>query len=58
VDGFPTEESLPRGLASGSWPLTQVGEYSILVATFDYGSISQAYEVGLGSIDGKVRRLF
>jgi hypothetical protein len=58
VDGFPAAESLPPGLASGDWPLTPVSEYSILVATFEYGSISHAYEIGLGSLEGKVRRLF
>lgn len=58
VNGFPANEQLPNALANGSYPLTTVDDYSILVGSFDYGKIVEASQVSLADMTGEVRRLY
>jgi hypothetical protein len=58
VNEWPCDWQLPSGLASGELPLTSVEEYSILVADFQFGSVTKGIQVPLNSVVGKVKQLF
>lgn len=58
LNGLPANEQLPNALAHGSYPLTTIDDYSILVASFDYGKIISANQVSMADITGEVRRLY
>lgn len=59
ADGMPDVRDGPLGInLRGDWPLTLTGQYSILVATVNLGSIENVYEVELTQLIGKVDKLF
>ncbi len=59
VDGLPKYGRLPGGLSlARDWPLTSVDNRSILVATFNLGSIDSLHHVPITALVGKAGRLF
>ncbi len=59
VNDLPDPHDGPLGVSlRGDWPLTVAGQYSILVATANLGSVDQVYEIGLDQLIGKVDKLF
>ena len=59
VDSYPYVAALPLGLQlTGDVPLTFVDRSYILVATLNLGAVVGVYHVPVGSIIGKVHRLF
>ncbi|NOY89066.1 MAG: hypothetical protein GXO93_06720 [FCB group bacterium] len=42
----------------GNCPLTEVGEYSIIVATLKLGVINNVYQVSLANLNGQVKKVF
>ena len=51
----PINVTLPSGFAlTGQWPLTEVADYSILVGTFNLGTLDGLHQVRLDSVVGRV----
>ena len=59
VNGFPDFDTVPEGmLLAGDWPLTKAGEFSILVATLNLGSVDKVREIPITDLIGKVSNVF
>ncbi len=55
ADDTPIHITLPSGFQlSGHWPLTEVPDYSILVGTFNLGTLDDLHLVRLDSLVGRV----
>ncbi len=55
VDETPIAVTLPTGFAlTGEWPLTVVEDYSILVGTFNLGTLNDLHQVRLDKVVGRV----
>lgn len=55
ADDTPIHITLPPGFQlSGEWPLTEVADYSILVGTFNLGTLDDLHLVRLDSLVGRV----
>lgn len=59
IDGMPAHPKLPQGFRlTGDWPLTQLGSYSILVATFNLGSMERLQQAQLSDLVGRIDRFY
>lgn len=59
VDGLPILDDPPGGLVLlGDCELTYVGEYSILTATLNLGTLDMVYMVDLRNVVGKIEKVF
>jgi hypothetical protein len=59
INGIPDVQDGPLGISlRNDWPLTLTGQYSILVATVNLGSIENVHDVELTQLIGKVDKLF
>ncbi|MBK7143550.1 MAG: hypothetical protein IPH75_15915 [bacterium] len=55
ADDLPIVVTLPTGFAlTGEWPLTVVEDYSILVGTFNLGTLDDLHQVPLDQVVGRV----
>ena len=59
ADDAPINVALPNGFAlTGQWPLTEVADYSILVGTFNLGTLDNLQQVRLDSVVGRVSSFY
>lgn len=59
VNGLPVVEDPPGGLVLlGDCQLTYVGDYSILTATLNLGTLDMVYMVDLQNVLGKIEKVF
>jgi hypothetical protein len=59
ADDAPINVGLPSGFAlTGQWPLTEVADYSILVGTFNLGTLDNLQQVRLDSVVGRVSSFY
>jgi len=59
VNGLPDYDLMSSNYnLQGNCPLTEVGEYSILVATLKLGVINNIYQVSIADLNGQVKKVF